>query len=155
MSKKRTTDGLTKSQRYRLMNLAEYRAAKAAYARTPEERAKRTEYMREWRKLNRSRHNELARESHHRNKWKHAEKTADAHLRRSYGITSKEKSSMLAIQGGVCLICMKPPISRRVTHVDHDHITGAIRGILCGSCNTRLGWFEANRENVLKYLSKA
>jgi hypothetical protein len=36
--------------------------------------------------------------------------------------------------------------------VDHCHKTGKIRGLLCTKCNTALGWFETNQEQVQDYL---
>jgi hypothetical protein len=49
---------------------------------------------------------------------------------------------MLAEQGGGCGICRKPPREDISLHVDHDHITGRIRGLLCFTCNNALGDFE-------------
>jgi recombination endonuclease VII len=43
-------------------------------------------------------------------------------------------AAMLAAQGGVCAICGNPPKTRRL-HIDHDHRTGKIRGLLCFTCN--------------------
>jgi Recombination endonuclease VII len=42
---------------------------------------------------------------------------------------------MLAAQGGVCAVCEKPDPE----HVDHDHETGVVRGMLCFNCNQALG----------------
>ena len=42
--------------------------------------------------------------------------------------------ALLTAQGGVCAICGKPPKTRRL-HVDHDHQTGRVRGLLCFTCN--------------------
>lgn len=36
--------------------------------------------------------------------------------------------------------------------IDHQHGTNHFRGLLCQQCNTKLGWFEKNRENILSYL---
>ena len=44
---------------------------------------------------------------------------------------------MLAKQHGGCAICGRPPKTRRL-HVDHDHHTGAVRGLLCHRCNRAL-----------------
>jgi Recombination endonuclease VII. len=44
---------------------------------------------------------------------------------------------LLAEQGGVCAICGNPPKTRRL-HVDHDHKTGRVRGLLCYRCNRLL-----------------
>jgi len=51
---------------------------------------------------------------------------------------------MYAKQGGCCAICKHPPTSGRgnTLHVDHDHETGKVRGLLCHSCNTSLGGFR-------------
>ncbi|MBE7186743.1 endonuclease VII domain-containing protein, partial [Jatrophihabitans endophyticus] len=57
------------------------------------------------------------------------------HLRRRYGITAKHADQMLAEQNGVCAICLEAPAA----HVDHDHETGRVRGLLCFNCNGALG----------------
>ena len=53
---------------------------------------------------------------------------------------------MLAAQGGVCAICHQPRPEERTLHVDHDHSTGAIRGLLCFTCNNALGDFRDSSE---------
>ena len=58
-----------------------------------------------------------------------------------YGITIDQFEARLAAQGGVCAICRGLPAPGRQFHVDHDHTTGAIRGILCQKCNGGLGAF--------------
>jgi hypothetical protein len=62
-------------------------------------------------------------------------------LKRSYAISVKEFESMLAAQGGVCLGCgtNSPGEGFSQWHVDHDHKTNVVRGILCGTCNWALG----------------
>ncbi|UQU68122.1 endonuclease VII domain-containing protein [Couchioplanes caeruleus] len=60
------------------------------------------------------------------------------HLRRRYGIGQLEFDGLLAAQGGVCAICgVDDP-----QHLDHDHRTGEVRGILCFNCNGGLGQFR-------------
>lgn len=59
------------------------------------------------------------------------------HLARFYGMTEQEYDAMLLQQGGCCAVCSRVPADRLA--VDHDHITGAIRGLLCTQCNTLLG----------------
>jgi hypothetical protein len=63
------------------------------------------------------------------------EKARNARLLKVYGITIADYNSMLAQQGGVCYICKKPPPEGRNFNVDHDHVSGKIRGILCPYCN--------------------
>ncbi len=55
-----------------------------------------------------------------------------------YGLTSAEVEAMREAQGGVCAICRTAP----AVHVDHDHETGKVRGMLCFSCNAALGHFR-------------
>lgn len=59
-------------------------------------------------------------------------------LERLYGISIDDYDKMLKKQGGVCMICGSAPGKKRL-HVDHDHTTGAVRGLLCHGCNVALG----------------
>jgi hypothetical protein len=61
--------------------------------------------------------------------------TRDYHLKRRYGITSADFDQILAAQGGVCAVCR----TAKAEHVDHDHATGQVRGLLCFNCNQALG----------------
>ena len=60
-------------------------------------------------------------------------------LKSKYGMTLEEFDEMLAAQDGVCAVCGDPPRGGKRLHVDHDHSTGAVRGLLHGSCNRALG----------------
>lgn len=61
-------------------------------------------------------------------------KTHGAMVEKVYGITSAEYDALLKRQGGKCAICRARPRSIRLA-VDHDHGTGAVRGLLCSRCN--------------------
>lgn len=63
----------------------------------------------------------------------------DARYFRNYGRTYDELFQMYQYQWGECPICDKPLLFGRTTRVDHDHDTGAVRGILCNECNLALG----------------
>lgn len=55
-------------------------------------------------------------------------------IEKSFGITIKEYNALLKAQGGRCAICRCVPRSQRLA-VDHNHQTGAKRGLLCKRCN--------------------
>ena len=76
--------------------------------------------------------------------------TRHYHLMRRYGVGDAEVAAMIEAQGGVCLIC-KGPLDR--PHVDHDHVTGKVRGVLCFNCNAGLGKFRDNVEIVERALA--
>jgi hypothetical protein len=69
------------------------------------------------------------------------EKRRAAGLRGLYGITLEDFEAMLVAQGGACAVCGKTRPGGRGNrfHVDHDHVTDRIRGLLCTSCNLILG----------------
>ena len=60
------------------------------------------------------------------------------HLTRRYGLTAAEVDLMLQEQSGACAICREAP----AVHVDHDHMTGQVRALLCFNCNGGLGQFR-------------
>jgi hypothetical protein len=67
-------------------------------------------------------------------------------LKRKYGLTLEQYDEMLHTQDGVCAICGEPRPGERTLHVDHDHETGVIRGLLCFRCNNALGDFREEYE---------
>lgn len=61
-------------------------------------------------------------------------KTHGTMVEKVYGITAAEYDALLKRQGGKCAICRATPRSIRLA-VDHDHKSGAVRGLLCSRCN--------------------
>jgi len=60
-------------------------------------------------------------------------------LRRKYGIGVAKFDAMLAAQGGTCAICDTDVPNGNGWHVDHNHESLAVRGILCHGCNIGIG----------------
>lgn len=58
----------------------------------------------------------------------------EAMVAKTYGITGDDYEALLKRQGGKCAICRARPKSKRLA-VDHDHKSGAVRGLLCSRCN--------------------
>jgi hypothetical protein len=56
---------------------------------------------------------------------------------KALGVTDDEYARLLAAQDGHCALCPNTPKTRRL-HVDHDHATGRVRGLLCYRCNRAL-----------------
>jgi hypothetical protein len=69
-----------------------------------------------------------------------------AWLKYKYGISPEEFDALFLLQEGRCGICRVELTlgSKRTTrpYIDHDHVTGAVRGILCLNCNMGLGYFQ-------------
>jgi hypothetical protein len=68
----------------------------------------------------------------------------DYDLKRFYGIDLNEYNIMLKNQNFSCKICKttNPKGRHNTFHVDHDHITKKVRGLLCNKCNVGLGSFK-------------
>ena len=75
------------------------------------------------------------------------------HLMRKYGMKIEQYDAMLEAQGGGCFICSRPPREDISLHVDHDHSTGNVRGILCFRCNNALADFGEDPEILRKAAS--
>lgn len=83
----------------------------------------------------------------------------DRYYKRTYGISLDEFNFRFEKQNGLCLICER---ELQMTHlsgdsvvVDHCHINGHVRGLLCNECNRGLGYFKDNinsLSNAIKYL---
>ena len=76
---------------------------------------------------------------------------------REYGISKDEYVKLLREQGGVCAICFQLPKENHNLHVDHDHETELIRGLLCGNCNKAIGLMKESSEifeSAILYINK-
>jgi hypothetical protein len=77
---------------------------------------------------------------------KHPDKikeTARRKVLKDYSLTPEQYDAMLKEQCGRCAICCtEKPGGKGRFHVDHDHATGKVRGLLCSSCNRGLGYLK-------------
>lgn len=120
---------------------------RALYAADP---AKFTERGRAWRAANPDRAKACANARYAQNR----ERIRQQKLTRTFGLGPNEYERMLAEQSGLCAICSLPP-GETALAVDHDHETGAVRGLLCSRCNMALGGFRDSPEILtaaLEYL---
>lgn len=84
-------------------------------------------------KLHREKNPELHRRLHRKNQ-----------LHNLYGLTIADYERMYLDQTGRCYLCGSEDwtMPRGCLHVDHDHKTGKVRGLLCENCNRGLGMFK-------------
>ena len=85
----------------------------------------------------------------------------EADWKRNYGLTREKYDEMFRNQGGVCAICKQEPTGTGPgtanLHVDHDHKTNEIRGLLCNKCNHAIGLLNEDQVIFLSaydYLSR-
>jgi hypothetical protein len=98
----------------------------------------KAEYQRQWRKLNPDKMKEYERR-------RDKEKSRERAWERRYGIARQDYENLLEKQGDSCAICKTTNVGRKGHthfHVDHDHLTGKVRGLLCDLCNRGLGYFK-------------
>lgn len=67
-----------------------------------------------------------------------------------YGLSPEDYDRLYAVQGGRCYICRRATGRTRRLSVDHDHITGRVRGLLCRPCNTLLGHARDDAEFFIR-----
>lgn len=74
----------------------------------------------------------------------------ESKLMSEYGITHNHYVEMLSRQQGLCAICRtsEPGGGRKYFAVDHDHATGAVRGLLCNNCNRGIGLLGDSAERI-------
>lgn len=103
--------------------------------------------------------------AYHRSRYNY-EQRRDSQLRITYGISLDEHNALRDAQDGVCAICkqpekIRPGRSKRtesiipMLHVDHNHVTGQIRGLLCSECNMALGMLHEDPKRIKALLDYA
>jgi hypothetical protein len=73
-------------------------------------------------------------------------------LRSKFGVSAEWYAGKMAQNNGLCEICNKTDGAKALA-VDHDHGTGAVRGLLCTNCNTGIGSLDDSIEMLEKAIS--
>lgn len=79
----------------------------------------------------------------------------------AFGLDPSQIEALAASQGNACAICVRPFVAsarRTAINVDHDHVTGRVRGLLCVRCNGALGALGDTADGLrraLAYLERA
>lgn len=80
------------------------------------------------------------------------ERVEDSRLRSLYGISLKEAVDLAEKQGAVCAICLIPfGAGAMKPFVDHNHVTGKVRGIIHSQCNT---WLAVIEDEEFRYAAE-
>lgn len=132
-------------------------AQKAYRAKRPDLREAKRQYNKDYRARPGHREQKNARER--ARVARDPAKDKDQELRKLYGISLSDYEMILILQDGGCAICRATHAGRRNSgkwlHVDHDHETGQVRGLLCNTCNVALGAMrddEKRLEAAAEYL---
>ena len=76
---------------------------------------------------------------------------------KKYSIDQEQYNRLIVEQRNACAICRVSFDRNTTTRIDHDHVTGEVRGLLCHYCNVGLGHFKDNIEFLtesIKYLKR-
>ena len=79
------------------------------------------------------------------------QKTRDRYLQRKYGITLIDYDLKLSKQNHCCALCSRHKSNFKYSlHVDHNHKTGKVRGLVCYQCNKfKIGRNDKNSAQIL------
>ena len=111
------------------------------------------EYQKNWEEDNkeqRQKYRDGRKEETKRYTAQNKDKQRNNFLYNKYGITDKEYDDMVREQDNKCAICENPESKLNDNGypmrlcVDHDHITGQVRGLLCNKCNLGIGYLRSD-----------
>jgi len=109
------------------------------------------ERFKKWHQANMETYRASKRASNKKHAVKIAVQKRSARLKRNYGLTLEDYEHMLAEQGGACAICHDTPNGRWTKlNIDHCHITGKVRGLLCVNCNRALGYLKDDPSRAIR-----
>ena len=136
--------------------MAEYLKTYQRRKPTPEEREERARKRRE-RYATDAEYRERAKQQARENNKRNPHTKRNGRLKADFNITLEEYNALLEKQGGACAICgtketgvQEPGKREHSMYVDHDHATGAVRGLLCSRCNFGLGQFRDDPKLLLR-----
>lgn len=109
-----------------------------------------------WREENPEKYQAWLKRNREENKERRREQSRRGHLKRQYGLTPNMFEALVSAQLGNCAICGANEDLE--LHVDHDHRTKKVRGLLCGKCNKAIGLLNDDPDLLVaakNYLERA
>ena len=165
----RVRDRMTPEQKEKARKASRECNARKFAAMTKEEKSAWDEKRRKDYAKNPEKSKEASRKYYHENKKDDPEYRAhmkvysrEYRMKTKFGLTVEQVNEMAEAQGGKCAICCKRPRPKQVAyiespwHVDHDHKTGKVRGLLCNRCNLMLGHVDDDvtiLQTAIEYLN--
>ena len=71
-------------------------------------------------------------------------------IKKKYGLSIEQLNAIIQVQDDKCPICQTPLATVGQQCIDHDHVTGFNRGVLCHNCNIGLGMFRDSIDSLLR-----
>lgn len=124
---------------------------------TPEQKSRANANNKRWKESNSEKARQYKRTHYINNRAKYLDMERERSYIKLYGITIADYERMFKQQNGKCGICgsdssFKGKINQNFS-VDHCHVTGRVRGLLCVACNHLLGRYEKHKNAIISYLS--
>lgn len=127
-----------RTKKWRLKNATTLNAHKKKWRENakPETKLKMKAYRRVWEKTNR-----IRKEAYR--------------IRSKFKLATIDEAQRLVEhrEAGTCECCGVTGVYRRLMHIDHCHVTGKIRAVLCNKCNTSLGLVNDNQDHLRKLIA--
>jgi CRISPR/Cas system-associated protein Cas10 (large subunit of type III CRISPR-Cas system) len=120
-------------------------------------REDRTAYFREYHQTYNKRPESRARRKELYQRPGVKEKNRELRIRRSYGLTLEAYQNLLESQGTKCAACGTSDWGAYGPMIDHDHVTGEVRGIVCTRCNVAIGHLKDSPQRaraLAEYMEK-
>ena len=76
----------------------------------------------------------------------HRRRISNSIFKKKFGITIDDRDQMASEREYRCDICCQ--VQTKTLHIDHDHETGVVRGLLCFKCNIALGYMDDSPERL-------
>ena len=115
-------------------------------------------YAKEYREKNYTKVREVQKASYQKYQEKYKKRADVRRIERDYGLSEEDYQALIKKQNNRCAICDKTGgFGLEKLVIDHCHKSGKVRGMLCRLCNTSLGGFRDNEEqlmNAIYYLRR-
>ena len=105
-------------------------------------RQQNKEKVRQWKLADYKRHRDayIARSRNLQKTEKYKSMHKSIKLKNRYNLTIEDRNEMFNKQNGLCAICF----INKAIYIDHDHVTGKVRALLCRGCNLGIGFLKDN-----------